>query len=73
MRDRLSWMRRGPAGSRGPGARRQHGSWDFREALIRAGALDELFAEPDRAIAAAASPIASPDERDPYGALVTIA
>ena len=52
VRDQLSWMRfcrLGP-GDRVPDA---NTLWDFREALIRAGALDELFAELDRAITAA--------------------
>ena len=52
MRDQLSWMRfcrLGP-GDRVPDA---NTLWDFREALIRAGALDELFAELDWAITAA--------------------
>ena len=41
-------------GRRGGG--RQHGSWDFRDVLIRAEALDEAFAELDRAIAAGCLP-----------------
>ena len=52
VRDRLSWMRfcdLGPA-DRVPDA---NTLWDFREALIRAGALDDLFAELDWAITAA--------------------
>ena len=57
VRDRLSWMRLswmrfcrlGPE-DRAPDA---NTLWDFREALIRAGALDALFAELDRAISAA--------------------
>ena len=52
VRDRLSWMRfcgLGPE-DRVPDA---NTLWDFREALIRAGALDDLFAELDRAITAA--------------------
>ena len=52
VRDRLSWMRfcqLGP-GDRVPDA---NTLWDFREALIRASALDDLFAELDRAITAA--------------------
>ena len=47
--DRLSWMRfcgRGP-GDRVPDA---NTLWDFREALIRAGAPDRLFQRLDRAI-----------------------
>ena len=52
VRDRLSWMRfcRLGLGDAVPDA---NTLWDFREALIRAGALDDLFAELDRAIAAA--------------------
>lgn len=49
VRDRLSWMRfcgLGP-GDAVPDA---NTLWDFREALIRAGALDGLFARLDRAI-----------------------
>ena len=52
VRDRLSWMRfcqLGPE-DRGPDA---NTLWDFREALIAAGALDDLFARLDRAIDAA--------------------
>ena len=52
VRDRLSWMRfcqLGP-GDRVPDA---NTLWDFREALIAAGALDALFARLDRAINAA--------------------
>ena len=52
VRDRLSWMRfcrLGP-GDAVPDA---NTLWDFREALIRVGALDDLFAELDRAITAA--------------------
>jgi hypothetical protein len=50
--DRLSWMRfcgLGP-GDAVPDANTR---WDFREALIAAGALDALFARLDRAITAA--------------------
>ena len=52
VRDRLSWMRfcRLSPDDRVPDA---NTLWDFREALIRAGALDDLFAELDRAITAA--------------------
>ena len=49
VRDRLSWMRfcrLGP-GDAVPAA---NTLWDFREALIAAGALDALFARLDRAI-----------------------
>ena len=52
VRDRLSWMRfcrLGPE-DRVPDA---NTLWDFREALIAAGALDALFAQLDQAIAAA--------------------
>ena len=52
VRDRLSWMRfcrLGPE-DRVPDA---NTLWDFREALIAAGALEELFARLDRAITAA--------------------
>ena len=52
VRDRLSWMRfcrLGP-GDAVPDA---NTLWDFREALIRAGALDDLFARLDQAITAA--------------------
>jgi len=52
VRDRLSWMRfcqLGPE-DRVPDA---NTLWDFREALIAAGALDALFARLDRAINAA--------------------
>ena len=52
VRDRLSWMRfcrLGPE-DRVPDA---NTLWDFREALIRAGALNDLFAELDRAVTAA--------------------
>jgi IS5 family transposase len=76
-RDRLSWMRfcqLGPE-SRVPDA---NTLWDFREALIAAGALDELFARLDRAITAAgylprggqiidASLIAAPRQRNTDG------
>lgn len=50
--DRLSWMRfcRLGAGDAVPDA---NTLWDFREALIAAGALDALFARLDRAITAA--------------------
>ena len=52
VRDRLSWMRfcqLGPA-DRVPDA---NTLWDFREALIAAGALDDLFGKLDHAITAA--------------------
>ncbi len=52
LRDRLSWMRfcgLGP-GDAVPDA---NTLWDFREALIAAGALERLFARLDRAITAA--------------------
>ncbi|MBB1492706.1 transposase [Paracoccus sp. MC1854] len=52
VRDRLSWMRfcqLGPE-DRVPDA---NTLWDFREALIAAGALEALFARLDRAITAA--------------------
>lgn len=52
VRDRLSWMRfcrLGPE-DRVPDA---NTLWDFREALIAAGALDDLFERLDRAITAA--------------------
>lgn len=52
VRDRLSWMRfcrLGPEDAV-PDA---NTLWDFREALIRAGTLDELFARLDQAITAA--------------------
>ena len=52
VRDRLSWMRfcqLGPE-DRVPDA---NTLWDFREALIKAGALDVLFERLDRAITAA--------------------
>lgn len=51
VRDRLSWMRfcqLGP-GDRVPDA---NTLWDFREALIAAGALDDLFERLDKAITA---------------------
>ncbi len=52
VRDRLSWMRfcgLGPE-DRVPDA---NTLWDFREALIASGALDDLFGRLDRAITAA--------------------
>ena len=52
VRDRLSWMRfcgLGPE-DRVPDA---NTLWDFREALITAGALDALFGRLDQAITAA--------------------
>lgn len=77
VRDRLSWMRfcqLGPE-SRVPDA---NTLWDFREALIAAGALDDLFARLDRAITAAgylprggqivdASLVAAPRQRNTDG------
>lgn len=77
VRDRLSWMRfcqLGPE-SRVPDA---NTLWDFREALIAAGALDELFERLDRAITAAswfprggqivdASLVAAPRQRNTDG------
>ena len=45
--DRLSWMRFCGLGDAVPDA---NTLWDFREALIAAGALDALFARLDRAI-----------------------
>ena len=52
VRDRLSWMRFCQLGP-GDAVPDANTLWDFREALIRAGALDELFAELDCAITAA--------------------
>ena len=77
VRDRLSWMRfcqLGPE-DRVPDA---NTLWDFREALIAAGALEELFARLDRAITAAgylprggqivdASLVAAPRQRNTDG------
>ena len=77
VRDRLSWMRfcqLGPE-DRVPDA---NTLWDFREALIAAGALDDLFARLDRAITAAgylprggqivdASLVAAPRQRNTDG------
>ena len=77
VRDRLSWMRfcqLGPE-DRVPDA---NTLWDFREALIAAGALDDLFERLDRAINAAgylprggqivdASLVAAPRQRNTDG------
>ena len=77
VRDRLSWMRfcqLGPE-DRVPDA---NTLWDFREALIAAGALDESFERLDRAITAAgylprggqivdASLVAAPRQRNTDG------
>lgn len=77
VRDRLSWMRfcqLGPE-SRVPDA---NTLWDFREALIAAGAVEDLFARLDRAIDAAgylprggqivdASLVAAPRQRNTDG------
>jgi transposase, IS5 family len=77
LRDRLSWMRfcgLGP-GDAVPDA---NTLWDFREALVAAGALDALFAQLDRAISAAgylpmagqivdASLVAAPRQRNTDG------
>lgn len=49
VRDRLSWMRFCELGP-GDAVPDANTLWDFREALIRAGALDGLFARLDRAI-----------------------
>jgi len=54
VRDRLSWMRFCGLGS-GDAVPDAHTLWDFREALIKAKALDRLFDRLDRAIQAAAS------------------
>jgi transposase, IS5 family len=77
VRDRLSWMRFcqvGPA-DRVPDA---NTLWDFREALIAAGALEDLFKRLDQAITAAgylprggqivdASLVAAPRQRNTDG------
>ena len=77
VRDRLSWMRfchLGPE-DRVPDA---NTLWDFRESLIAAGALDDLFERLDRAITAAgylprggqivdASLVAAPRQRNTDG------
>ena len=49
LRDRLSWMRFCGLSLADP-VPDANTLWDFREALIRAGALDRLFARLDRAI-----------------------
>lgn len=49
VRDRLSWMRFCGLGLADP-VPDANTLWDFREALIRAGALDELFQRLDHAI-----------------------
>lgn len=52
LRDRLSWMRFCDLGP-GDAVPDANTLWDFREALIGAGALDALFARLDRAISEA--------------------
>lgn len=77
VRDRLSWMR---LCGLGPGDAVPDAStlWDFREALIAAGALDGLFARLDRAITEAgylpmsgqivdATRVAAPRQRNAEG------
>ena len=52
VRDRLSWMRFCQLGA-GDAVPDANTLWDFREALIKAGALDALFERLDQAITAA--------------------
>lgn len=77
VRDRLSWMRFCGLGIADP-VPDANTLWDFREALIRAKALDDLFGRLDRAINAAgflprsgqivdASLVAAPRQRNTDG------
>jgi IS5 family transposase len=82
VRDRLSWMRFCGLGA-GDGVPDANTLWDFREALIQAGALDALFARLERAITGAgylamsgqivdATLVAAPRQRNTKGETAAI-